>query len=362
VQGIREPDPFAPAPDPAPRADDPFAPSAREREREHHAATLSLVAATDTLFGPLARRDPDAPPEETAEHPITGAASFDDVLRRARRRGFLAGVAAGGAAGAALAAALVLLLRPGPPAVVARTAATASPIAAAELPAREPSPVAVVTAPLTPSLSPRVAGGAGGPPRDGVVAEREKPGIDLRGASAPQVDGPAGPEVADTAAANPAAVVVPAAVIDAAADAEPAADAAPAAVTEPAADVDPAAVSGTPAPAPDAEVATPAPAVPAAPRRLEEGEVVAALAARHDALEGCFAVTADDAGAPPGQVVRLLVGVDPSGRVSDVRIDDARLDASPLGVCVGRVVRAMSFEPFEGEAVRVELPLRLGGE
>jgi hypothetical protein len=169
--------------------------------------------------------------------------------------------------------------------------------------------------------------------------------------------------VADAVAvADRVAVADAAAVADRAAVADAAAVADPAAVTEPAADVDPAAVSGTPAPAADPEVATPTPAVPAAPRRLEEGEVVAALAASHDALEGCFAVTADDPGTPPGHVVRLLVGVDPSGRVSDARIDDARLDASPLGVCVGRVVRAMSFEPFEGEGVRVELPLRLGGE
>jgi hypothetical protein len=42
-------------------------------------------------------------------------------------------------------------------------------------------------------------------------------------------------------------------------------------------------------------------------------------------------------------------------------IDDLGIAPTPLGICLVRVAQAMSFRPFEGEPVRVELPLRYGG-
>ncbi|HEX9051000.1 MAG TPA: hypothetical protein VF841_10745, partial [Anaeromyxobacter sp.] len=64
---------------------DPFAPSADDEP---------------TILGPLAERDPNAPLDESAEYAVTGAVTFDEVLRRTRRQGFVAGAAAGGLAGA----------------------------------------------------------------------------------------------------------------------------------------------------------------------------------------------------------------------------------------------------------------------
>ncbi len=52
--------------------------------------------------------------------------------------------------------------------------------------------------------------------------------------------------------------------------------------------------------------------------------------------------------------------IEPSGRVSDARIDDPLVEATPLGVCLVRIAGGMSFRPFDGEPVRVALPLRHG--
>jgi hypothetical protein len=334
VRRIREADPFAP-PSAPPRAEDPFASAGPDLAT----LTISLAETSDTLVRPLARRDPDALPEDTSDC-VTGAASFDDVLRRARRRGFLAGAAGGVVAGAALAAAVVALVRPATVAVApvvpalsprgdGREEGRAADDARDPHAGRGPAAVPDLPAPLRPSRSPRAAGGARG---EGARPAR------------------AGEEAGEGArAAGP--------VRDGGEDAQEAAAGAPGIDLRSAAET---ATPGEPPDAPDdAVVATPAEA-PAPPRRLEEAEVAAALASRRDALDACFA--AADAGAPPGSVVRLLVRVEPSGRVAGARTDDPLLDESPLGACLGEVARAMSFEPFEGDPVRVELPLRLGGE
>ena len=49
-----------------------------------------------------------------------------------------------------------------------------------------------------------------------------------------------------------------------------------------------------------------------------------------------------------------------AARVSDVQIDDPDVEATPLGMCLVRLARAMSFAPFDGRPFRVELALNWG--
>lgn len=271
---------------------------------------------TVTLVGPLAQRDPRARPDDTLELPITGEVSFDDVLRRARRRGFLAGLAAGALAAAAVAAAMAAT-RSSPP---RRQAIASAPEPAAVAPTAPADVIVATPAPARPE--PRRAAVAA-PPRAGAEAVIA-PGLDLRRAPPEETD--------------PAATRADAARADAPAGDAPAPGPAPAAPPAPAA-------------APAADATRP-------PRRLEHAEVAAAVAARRDAIDACVAATSADAAASGGRRFLLVLSVDPSGRVTEVRIDDPVLADSALGRCLARVASEVSFEPFDGEPVEIELPLR----
>jgi hypothetical protein len=95
-------------------------------------------------------------------------------------------------------------------------------------------------------------------------------------------------------------------------------------------------------------------------RQLDEREVAAALRARRDAFDACVAATSGDAASARGHRFRVSVVIEPSGQVSDARIDDPQIDATPLGACLIRLAQTMSFAPFDGEPVRVDVPLRFG--
>jgi hypothetical protein len=103
------------------------------------------------------------------------------------------------------------------------------------------------------------------------------------------------------------------------------------------------------------------PAAPAA-RQLEEREVSAALDARREAMAGCIEAHPADVAEARGRRFHLVVTVDQTGRVERARLDDADLGATALGSCLVRLARELRFEPFDGEPVRVELPLRLADE
>jgi hypothetical protein len=114
-------------------------------------------------------------------------------------------------------------------------------------------------------------------------------------------------------------------------------------------------------PSSEAAASGPEPAPPRADvQPLDEQELSAALRARRDALDACVSATPGDADPPRGQRFRLLVVIEPSGLVSDARIDDLQVEATPLGVCLVRIAEGMSFRPFDGDPVRVALPLRHG--
>lgn len=271
-----------------------------------------------TILGPLAERDPNAALEESAEYVVTGAVSFDDVLRRARRQGFVAGAAAGGLAGAVVAAVLALATsRP-------VSTATAAPAEVAVL-----EPAAPEATPASPVVSPaRPARAATAP-----VAVR----VAARSAAAPQRPAPpvadASADRADGAGPSPAA----------------AAPAAPAASSDrPEAVAGPAEAAALPA----------ADEPPAAARPPQERDVTAALGARRDDLDACVAETPGDGAVARGRRFRMLVVVEPSGQVSEARPYDEEIAATPLGVCLARLARETTFPPFEGEPARIELRVR----
>lgn len=86
---LRDDDPFAAART-AEIRDDPFARAALSAER----GGASGAERSDTLLGRLAQLDPSAPVETTGVL-VEGSSSIEDLLRGARRLGFLAGLATG---------------------------------------------------------------------------------------------------------------------------------------------------------------------------------------------------------------------------------------------------------------------------
>jgi hypothetical protein len=293
-------DPAAPAggePDPFTPPDDPFA---------------DAFGPAPSGPAPLAHRDPDAPLDESAEYLVAGATSIDDVLRRARRQGFLAGTAAGALAAAAVAVALALFT------------------SSSGVPTREGV------------AEPRVVevdGAREGPP--GRSAWRSRPTAAKPVPPAPprRDDRPEG--AAEAPPPLPRAPVAEATVPP---------------VPEPAA-ADPS-PSGT---EPDAGEAPSEPEPEeAAARPVDAREVAAALRARRDELEACVASTPGDPAAARGQDFWISLVIAPTGEVSDARIDDPEIEATPLGACLVRLARTMSFAPFEGSPASVKLALEYG--
>jgi hypothetical protein len=306
--------------------EDPFAGSGTSDERR---------AETSSAERRLAQRDPDAPADESAEYRITGASSFDELLRLARLKAFLAGAAAGAIGAASVAAVLaVALSRPGGTATVAIVPRVEQPAAATTATDDAEASAAATGAP---AATRRAPGPRGGPVRLG---------LDL----APAVRGAkAVPARASVPAAASASVPAPAAAIAPAAAAVTESAAAAAAATAPASE---------PASAPPSAVSAGTPVRARGP--FPESEVAQALRARRGAVAECVASTPGDASAARGQPFSLTVVIAPSGRVSDAEIDDPDVEATPLGVCLVRLARTMSFAPFEGDPFRVELALGYG--
>jgi hypothetical protein len=118
---------------------------------------------------------------------------------------------------------------------------------------------------------------------------------------------------------------------------------------------EPAAVPAAPSAPPDAPAAVPARAAARAP---DARQVFEALRGHGDDLDECIASAPDAVPAIAGKRFRLVVVVDPDGRVSDASVDDPAVDATALGTCLRGVAYAMSFQPFEGDPARVRVPLK----
>ncbi len=165
--GPHDPDPFA-APDANGARDDEPSIHTTAPVAEARGMAESAPDVTPTFIGPLARRDPSARLDESSEYRLTGAISFDDVLRRTRRQGFLAGIAAGAVVGAIAAVALIVAMSrladtaappPEPPAQPARAPEAAAETRAAPAPtaANEGPPAARRTAESAGASRPVVA-------------------------------------------------------------------------------------------------------------------------------------------------------------------------------------------------------------
>lgn len=94
-----------------------------------------------------------------------------------------------------------------------------------------------------------------------------------------------------------------------------------------------------------------------------EAEVASALEASAKPFQAC--VQAAQHGPRrlrlEGRRVTLHVTVTGSGRVTAPRLEEAKLDRSPLGACLKSAARRMVFPPHSGEPVEVRIPLELGG-
>lgn len=376
-------DPFAPPAASEPLPDDPFAAAPVPDVPRHEPVVPPSLDVTPTMDGPLARRDPDAPADESAEYRVTSALSFDDVLRRARRRGFLVGAVVGAVAAAAIAVGLAVATSRTSPAPHGPAPASAS--------ADAPAPAGPPSAPMESSAPPSSASGApASPVPDTATAATAVP--DARRGAVPGNGAPAAPPsrparpVPDTAAVKPnttvdAKSVVPDTelrLVPESEGAEGGGGAVPdteGADGEARSDVAGEVASSGPAPEGDraedergggdaagpegdAGAAADEPADPQeAPR---EAEVKAALAARQEALDECIALAPGEPAAARGQRFRLVVSVEPTGAVSDARVDDAEIARTPLGVCLVEIARTLRFPAFGGEPTRVEVRVRHG--
>ncbi|HEU4385479.1 MAG TPA: zinc-ribbon domain-containing protein [Anaeromyxobacteraceae bacterium] len=109
-----------------------------------------------------------------------------------------------------------------------------------------------------------------------------------------------------------------------------------------------------------------APAVGAAPRRatgpLTKEQTIRIVAANRPAFEQCIveAGKRDSSLDLSGRQVTLMLTVNPNGKVAYPTIDDVELAKTDLGACIKSAARLMMFPAFEGDPMKIEVPLALG--
>lgn len=134
-----------------------------------------------------------------------------------------------------------------------------------------------------------------------------------------------------------------------------------------------AAPPAAPVPAPSARVTPPAAKAPAATepaataaggavrKQLTSAEVGAAIRGSAKAFNACVAEAASKEPALMGRRVGLFITVNPSGVVTEPRLDDPEADASGLGACLKATALKMVFPAYGGEPFQVRIPMMLGG-
>jgi hypothetical protein len=87
--------------------------------------------------------------------------------------------------------------------------------------------------------------------------------------------------------------------------------------------------------------------------------VQGAVARERAAFGRCVeeALRSSESVALSGRRLGLLVAVDPSGTVLASEVDDAQVEAGPLGACLRRAASRLLFPPFEGDPVGIRIPL-----
>jgi hypothetical protein len=95
---------------------------------------------------------------------------------------------------------------------------------------------------------------------------------------------------------------------------------------------------------------------------LTPAAVQAAVSRQRAAFDRCVeaALGAEGGGALAGRRIGILVAVGPGGAVAAVEIDEADVEASPLGACLRRAAARLAFPPFDGELEVLRLPMVLG--
>jgi hypothetical protein len=86
------------------------------------------------------------------------------------------------------------------------------------------------------------------------------------------------------------------------------------------------------------------------------------VAANRSAFESCIdeAVRRDPSLDTARRSVVLMLTVNPTGAVADPVLGGADPGEADLGACLKSAAELMVFPAFEGEPVRVEVPLSLG--
>ncbi|HET9551948.1 MAG TPA: hypothetical protein VFP50_03190 [Anaeromyxobacteraceae bacterium] len=86
------------------------------------------------------------------------------------------------------------------------------------------------------------------------------------------------------------------------------------------------------------------------------------MARQKPAFDRCVAaaLSGDGGAALAGRKVGLLVAVGSGGLVEASEVEEADVEASPLGACLRRAASRLTFPPFEGDPVGLRVPLVLG--
>jgi hypothetical protein len=264
-------------------------------------------------------------------------ASFKAMVRerRSRHRGVLLAVLGALAVAGAVGAWLFIVSRGSTSTTTATVDVDAEPAARPRRPPREeprppPEPAAAAAPEPAPPAVPEPAPPAAAPPAAGAPAEKAAREPATRQRAPRQAVAPARPPPQPSPTPAPA-------------EAAGATPAPPTAVTPP--------------PGPAA-----APAAGETRKTLQPEDVIAVVRAHRGEFDACIAqaVATGATGTWLGRRVDLLVFVSPSGRVSSAAVDDAEVEPTELGACLRLVARKMVFPAFQGEAVPLALPLRLG--
>ena len=119
---------------------------------------------------------------------------------------------------------------------------------------------------------------------------------------------------------------------------------------------------GQAAPAPPTAAPVAGAAQPKAARQLSPQQIARIVTANKRAFEHCIGEAGKrDPGLDlSGRQVTLMLTVNSNGKVAYPTIDDVELNKTDLGACIKSAARLMMFPSFEGDPMKVEVPLTLG--
>jgi hypothetical protein len=95
---------------------------------------------------------------------------------------------------------------------------------------------------------------------------------------------------------------------------------------------------------------------------LDQAAVERTLAENRSAFGACVtrALKADGSARIEDRTATLMLTVRPNGTVARAWVAEADFDGQPLGKCLAAAARRMVFPAFQGDALDVSAPLKLG--